>query len=241
MEDQRRIEEVVRVCGRINLRMSPAELAEVFDLFREPDWAPRYNLGPMQRALVVRLKPEGVRLAEPLQWGLVPSWAKDSKIGSQMFNARAETVATKPAFRSAFRKRRCLVPADGFYEWQKLDSKTKQAWHIYRADGTPLAMAGLWEHWTGPDGTTLESCSVITTSANEFMSEIHDRMPVILDKSLWNVWLNSDDIPAEALTELLVPCPSDWLERTAVSSLVNNVRNESPDCIRPLDVPRTLF
>ena len=230
------------MCGRINLRMSSAELAAVFDLFHEPDWAPRYNLGPMQQTLVVRLKPDGHRLAEPVQWGLVPSWAKDPKIGSQMFNARCETVATKPAFRSAFRQRRCLVPASGFYEWQQIaNQKIKQPWNIFRADGQPLAMAGVWEHWTTPDGGTLESCSVITTTANDFMAEIHNRMPVILDKSHWNLWLSPDELDPAAQSELLVPCPSDWLARTPVSTLVNNIRNESPDCVRPLDSPRTLF
>jgi len=229
------------MCGRINLHLTPAELAAVFDLFREPEWAPRYNLGPMQRVLSVRRMPEGYRLAEPLQWGLVPSWAKDPKIGSQMFNARAETVAMKPAFRSAFRKRRCLIPASGFYEWQKTGAKEKQPWNIGRADGQPLAMAGLWEHWQEPDGTTLESCTVITTTANGFMAEIHVRMPVILDPSLWDLWLDPDALEPAALSELLVPCPDDWLQRTAVSSLVNNVRNESPDCIRPLSAPQTLF
>lgn len=229
------------MCGRINLRMTPAELAKVFELFREPEWTPRYNLGPMQRALAVRRKPEGIRLAEPLQWGLVPSWAKDSKIGSQMFNARAETVATKPAFRTAFRKRRCLIPASGFYEWQRLDSRTKQAWHIYRSGGAPLALAGLWEHWTGPDGSLLESFSIITTTANQFMAELHDRMPVILEEAVWNLWLNPAEIEPAGLSELLVPCPDEWLERTAVSSFVNNIRNESPECLRPLDGPATLF
>jgi putative SOS response-associated peptidase YedK len=190
---------------------------------------------------VIRHRPEGYRLAEPLQWGLVPSWAKDPKVGSQMINARCETVVTKPAFRSAFRRRRCLIPASGFYEWQQTGSKTQQPWHIFRADGQPLALAGLWEHWTAPDGTVLESGCIMTTAANQFISEIHDRMPVILDKSLWDLWINSDDVDPAALSELLVPCPSDWLQRTPVSSLVNNVRNESPDCVRPLNLPRTLF
>ena len=229
------------MCGRINLKMSSAELARVFDLFRAPVWSPRYNLGPMQQVLVIRLMTDGYRQADRMQWGLVPSWAKESKIGSQMFNARAETVATKPSFRTAFRRRRCLIPADGFYEWQAIDKQTKQPWNIFRADGQPLALAGIWEHWTAPDGRVLESCSVITTTANEFMAELHDRMPVILDQTLWELWLNPQELEPAALTELLIPCPSDWLARTAVSSLVNNVRNESPDCIRPLESPRTLF
>ena len=229
------------MCGRINLRMSAAELAAGFELFREPDWpGPRYNLGPMQTALAIRLKPDR-RVGDGMQWGLVPSWAKDSKIGSQTFNARAETVATKPAFRSAFKQRRCLIPASGFYEWQKLDAKIKQPWNIFRADGQPLAFAGLWEQWSTPDGKTLESFTIITTQANSFMAQIHDRMPVILDKSTWNLWLDPGDVPAEALSELLIPCPSEWLEKYQVSSIVGNVRNESPECVKPIDVRTRLF
>ena len=221
------------MCGRINVRMTSAELAQVFDLLREPDWSPRFNLGPMQQVLVVRLRPEG-RVADRMQWGLVPSWAKDPKIGSQTFNARAETVATKPAFRSALKTRRCLVPASGFYEWQKF-GKTKQPWNIFRADGQPLALAGLWEHWTSAEGVKLESVTVITTTPNDFMAEIHDRMPVILGEDVWNLWLGTEVEP-HALTELLIPCPSDWLKKSPVSTLVNNVRNESPDCVRPVPV-----
>ena len=122
------------MCGRINLRASPAELQQMFDLFREPEWSPRYNLGPMQRMLAIRLQPEGTRLAEPLQWGLVPGWAKDPKIGSQMVNARGETVATKPSFRNAFKRRRCLIPVSGYYEWQVINSKTKQPWQTTTSD-----------------------------------------------------------------------------------------------------------
>ena len=170
------------MCGRINLRTSPVELAEFFELFREPDWSPRYNLGPMQPILVVRLKSGGVRLAEPLKWGLVSSWAKVSSIGSKMNNARSEQITEKPTFRIPFRQRRCLIPASGFYEWQQIGGKTKQPWHIFRADGLPLVFAGLWDQWQAPDGSVSETCAIITTQANTFMSEIHTRMPVILSK-----------------------------------------------------------
>lgn len=228
------------MCGRINLLMSPGELAAIFELFREPEWAPRYNMGPLQPILAVRQTPAG-RAADRVQWGLVPSWATDPKVGSQMFNARAETVATKPAFRSSFRRRRCLVPASGFYEWQVLDRKTRQPWNIFRADGQPLALAGLWERWTAPDGSVLESCTVITTTPNAFMAELHDRMPVILDPSVWDLWLTPDEIAPEALLELLVPCPDDWLQRFPVSTLVGNIRNESPECLKPITIPGRLF
>ena len=230
------------MCGRINLRASPVELAEFFELFREPVWSsPRFNIGPMQSILAIRQKPDGSRLAEPLHWGLVPSWAKDPSIGSKMINARSDTVATKPAYRGAFRERRCIIPASGFYEWQRLDSKTKQPWHIFRKDGQPLAFAGLWEHWQPPDGDAIESCSIITVDANKFTEEFHDRMPVILAKDDWSVWLNPNYNYPVALSKLLVPCPYEWLEKTAVSALVNSVKNDSPDCIRPVQPERTLF
>ena len=229
------------MCGRINLRASPAELQQMFDLFREPEWSPRYNLGPMQRMLAIRLQPEGTRLAEPLQWGLVPGWAKDPKIGSQMVNARGETVATKPSFRNAFKRRRCVIPVSGYYEWQIINSQTKQPWHIFRADGGVLACAGLWESWQAPDGSHLETCAIITTTPNENLAEIHDRMPVILAEEHWGVWLDPTMEEPPALTELLVPCPSDWLEKTSVSSLVNSVRHESPECLTPIKLPRSLF
>ena len=210
-------------------------------MFREPEWSPRYNLGPMQRVLAIRLQPEGTRLAEPLLWGLVPGWAKDPKIGSQMVNARGETVATKPSFRNAFKRRRCLIPVSGYYEWQIINSKTKQPWHIFRADGCVLACAGLWESWQAPDGSHLETCAIITTTPNENLAEIHDRMPVILAEEHWSLWLDPTMEEPPALTELLVSCPSDWLEKTPVSSLVNSVRHESPECLTPIRLPRSLF
>lgn len=229
------------MCGRINLWTSPAELAEFFDLFREPEWSPRYNLGPMQQILVVRIKPDGIRLAEPLQWGLVPGWARDPSVGSHMTNARSDTISSKPAYREAFKKRRCLIPANGFYEWQHVSGKTKQPWHIFRADGAPLVFAGLWEKWQTPDGDLLESCSIITTDANEFMAEIHTRMPVILSNEERNTWLDVQIDEPTVLSKLLVASPNEWLQKTPVSTLVNNVRNDSPECIQPVKAPRTLF
>jgi putative SOS response-associated peptidase YedK len=230
------------MCGRINLRATPGELAEFFELFREPVWErPRFNLGPMQNILAIRQMPDGVRVAEPLQWGLVPNWAKDASIGSKMINARSDTVATKPAFRTAFRERRCIIPASGFYEWQIVNSNTKQPWHIFRSDGKLLAFAGLWEFWQTPEGHILESCSIITTDANRFTAEFHDRMPVILAKGEWSKWLDPSYNYPVALTKLLVPSPDDWLEKTAVSTFVNSVKNDSPECIRPVKPERTLF
>ena len=229
------------MCGRINLWMSSVDLAEIFELFREPEWLPRYNLCPMQQILTVRMHPKGVRLAEPVQWGLVPSWTKSPVTGPPLNNARCETITSKPSFSDSFRKRRCLIPANGFYEWKRLDHKSKQPWNIFRDDGQPLAMAGIWDHWQTLDGDTLESCAVITTEANEFMANIHDRMPVILAKSDWDHWLNPDVTDPGSLTNLLVPCPNDWLRGNPVSSLVNSVNHDSVECIHPVKENRTLF
>ena len=229
------------MCGRINLRASPTELAEFFDLFRKPEWTPRYNLGPSQQILVVRQKIDGLRFAGTLQWGLVPAWAKDPSFGAQMNNARSDTVTSKPAFRNAIQYRRCLIPASGFYEWQHIDAKTKQPWNIFRSDGHPLAFAGLWEQFQLPDKTLLETCAVITTDANEFMREVHDRMPVILGKEDWNVWLAHHELEPHVLTSLLVPAQNDVLQKTPVSSFVNSVKNDSPECIHPIKAVRTLF
>jgi putative SOS response-associated peptidase YedK len=195
----------------------------------------------MQRMLAVRLKPEGFRLAEPLQWGLIPGWAKDPKIAAQLVNARGETVASKPSFRSAFKRQRCLIPVSGYFEWQVINSKTKQPWHIFRADGGLLPCAGLWESWQSPDGSVLETCAIITTTPNENLAEIHDRMPVILAEEHWGLWLDPTFEDPLALTQLLVPCPNELLKKTSVSSLVNSVRNESPECLTPVKLPRSLF
>jgi putative SOS response-associated peptidase YedK len=229
------------VCGRINLWTSNVDLAEVFELFREPEWEPRFNLGPMQQILTIRIHPDGVRLAEPVQWSLVPGWTRSLVSGPPLHIARSDTVGSKRSFKDSFQKRRCLIPASGFYEWKRLDNRSKQPWNIFRADGQPMAIAGIWDHWETPDGDTLESCAMITTDANEFMSQIHDRMPVILGKEHWDFWLNPKESAIEPLEKLLVPCPSEWLDGTPVSSSVNQVSHDSPDCIQPVKESRTLF
>ena len=195
--------------------------------------APRYNIAPSQGILVVRAAPDGVdgaREAAVLRWGLVPSWAKDPDIGNRMINARAETVAEKPSFRAAFRRRRCLVPATGFYEWQAANGP-KTPYNIGMADGGLFAMAGLWEHWTAPDGAAVETCAILTTEANELLRPIHARMPVIVAPGDFDLWLD----PALAMPELLEPLlrPFDPAAMAAhpVSRHVNNVRNDDPACL----------
>jgi putative SOS response-associated peptidase YedK len=202
--------------------------------------APRYNIAPTQEVPIIRLSPfldEAGEQAAPRElalarWGLVPFWAKDMKIGNRMINARGETVASKPAFRAAFRKRRCLVPADGFFEWQK-EAGGKQPWYIHAASGEPLSIAGLWELWDPPDGAQpLASCTIITTRANAFMSGLHDRMPVVLDEAGRDAWLDPAARP-EGLQALLAPPPEDLLEAWPVSRRVNSPFNEDPSLVEP--------
>jgi putative SOS response-associated peptidase YedK len=225
------------MCGRYTLLATADDLAEEF-AFGEPiTLAPRYNVAPSQDVPVVRLsEPDRKRRLEALHWGLVPHWAKDPKIGYRTINARAETVATQPAFRDAFRKRRCIVPANGFYEWQRVvvrGKEAKQPYYVHRKDGRPMGLAGLWDRWVAPDGEVLESFTIVTTEANELVQALHNRMPVILRPEDYALWLD----PAariEQLRPLLAPCPSDWLEATPVSREVNNPRNDGPGCIAPV-------
>lgn len=222
------------MCGRYTLRASPAELARIFALLREPDLKPRYNVAPGQNVAAVVFDPErSPHELVSLKWGLVPSWSKDPKIGYRTINARADTVATKPAFRAAFKRRRCLIPADGFYEWKQLDAKHKQPYYITRADERAFAFAGLFEHWTGPDGALLDTCTIITTEANEPMSALHDRMPVILADEDFDRWIDPVTQDVADLQSLLRPAPDDLLKFTPVSTLVNNPRNETRRCIEP--------
>jgi putative SOS response-associated peptidase YedK len=178
-------------------------------VFDAPLFEPRYNVAPTQTVPIVKTKDAGWESAL-VRWGLIPAWARDAKIGYRLINARADTVATKPSFRSAFKRRRCLVPADGFYEWQKA-GKGKQPFYIHRKDEEPFAFAGLWEAWENPeDGKEIQSCSLVTTEANALMAPIHDRMPVILDSATCDRWLDADE-PANDLLRLLKPFPREEL------------------------------
>ena len=207
-----------------------------------PWFAPTYNAAPQSTQPVVRVnRDSGSREFALMRWGLVPFWAKDPKFGYSTINARAEEAASKPAYREALKKRRCLVPADAFYEWQRTSEKNKQPYAIALKSGEPCALAGLWESWKPQEGPTLETFTILTTDPNELMQTIHDRMPVILAKDDWSMWLNPNyDLPV-ALTKLLIPCPDEWLEKTAVSTLINSVKNDSSECIRPVRPERTLF
>ena len=228
------------MCGRFVSSSPPDQLAKYFDVeaLGESLLDPNYNVAPTNDVYAV-LESGGVRRMEPLHWGLVPFWAKELKIGNRMINARSETAATKNAFRSAFKKRRCIVPADGFFEWQKIEgSKTKQPYYIHRRDEEPLAFAGLWEVWRGPDrdwDEPVTSCTILTTSANETMEKIHDRMPVILPPSAYDQWLDRDDDDVETLGKLLIPAPPSLLTMHTVATDVNKVQNKGPELIEHVD------
>jgi putative SOS response-associated peptidase YedK len=222
---------MVRMCGRFTLRTPLSVLARqfAFDLGPMlPGFEPRYNIAPTQDVPAVRLA-DGNRQFAMLRWGLIPSWAKDAKLAQ--INARGDTVATKPMFRTAYKKRRCLVLADGYYEWER-SGKTKLPW-LYEVDGgKPFAFAGLWESWRNPaqeDAELLESCTILTTDANELAAQVHDRMPVILDEEDYADWLAGEQIP-------LVPFATDRMTARPVSTFVNNARNQGPACVEPREV-----
>lgn len=219
------------MCGRFTLASPGNIVVEVFGLDEEPLVSPRFNIAPTQDVTVVRT-PSGRRQAGTLQWGLVPSWAKDESIGSRLINARAETVAEKPAFRAALRARRCLVLADGFYEWQPAGGR-KQPWYFRSRDGRPFAFAGLWERWQPAAGEAVESCTIITTEANDVVRPVHERMPVILPLDVVDRWLGGGS--TDVLQALLRPAPEGFLEAYPVSLRVNSPSNDDPQCIAPLE------
>ena len=231
------------MCARFNLRTPLTVLAQrfLFDLPPDVLVAPRYNIAPTQTVAVVRQPAVSAkRELALLHWGLIPSWAKDAKIAASLINARSETLAEKPAFRTALARRRCLVLADGFYEWKK-EGKQKLPYCFQLANQQPFAFAGLWERWRGPqgsDGPPLESCTIVTTTANDLCRPIHERMPVILEPADYDLWLDPAVNDSQRLLPLLAPFPADEMQTRPVNPRVNNVRNDDPSL---LDAPQTLF
>lgn len=222
------------MCGRFALYHSAAQLSERFSIERiVVDLPPRYNVAPTQPVAVV-VQPSQRHL-EAFKWGLVPFWAKDPKIGNRMINARAETLAEKPAYRAALKRRRCLIPASGFFEWKKAE-KEKIPHYIHLADDRPFAMAGLWEEWTSPADELLHTCTIITTQANDFMTPIHHRMPVILSSAAQETWLDPSLEDPSELVSLLQPYPDDDLTAHPVSKQVNKPVYDAPDCIEPASI-----
>ncbi len=219
------------MCGRYELHTHPAAIALAFGLPEPPSLAPRYNIAPMQQVPVIRQRSDGTRECVEMRWGLVPRWAKDPSIGVKMINARAETIAVKPSFRTAFSHHRCLIPADGFYEW-RATPHGKQPVHVGRKDGAPFGFAGLFERWLAADGTVLDTCSILTTTANELLRPIHERMPVIISPEDHARWLDAANLD---VTDLFAPYPSAQLTWYPVSTRVNAVRNDDPALIAPLE------
>lgn len=226
------------MCGRFVSASPPDDIARYFDAAApEQALGENYNVAPTNDVYAV-YEDGGVRRLDAFHWGLVPHWAKDPSVGNRMINARAETVAGKNAFKPSLRKRRCLIPADGFYEWKKVEGqKKKQPMFIHRPDEQPLAFAGLWTIWRNPEveGEELHSCTIITTQANATMEPIHDRMPVILDQADWDQWLDPANDDVDTLGKLLVPAPPKLIEVFPVSTDVNSVRNKGPELIARVD------
>jgi putative SOS response-associated peptidase YedK len=228
------------MCGRYTL-FKINQILQAFPWIHEPpaEDVPRYNIAPTQPILVVaNNRPDRF---EHFHWGLIPSWAKDPAVGNRMINARAETLAEKPAFRTALRRRRCLVPADGFYEWKKdPDGKTKTPMHIRMKGGDVFAFAGLWDAWHADDGSVIPSCTLITTEPNKLLADIHDRMPVIIQREDYQRWLDPRERDASELAEMLKPYPASEMEARPVSRTVNSPKNDSPDCMESMS-KETLF
>ena len=238
------------MCGRFTISEVPGQLSSQFNLTQGVTIDPSYNIAPSQMVPVIlfgSLDGSGACILGPgegdmvsmrvlvhLEWGLVPGWAKDPSIGSRMINARAETVAEKPSYRSAFRKRRCLVLADGFYEWKR-QGGSRHPYHIRMQDRSLFAFAGLWEHWTGSDGSIVRTCALITTHPNDLVKPLHGRMPVILSQDDYAVWLDPSNQDTTRLKSLLRPYPAAGMTACPVSTRVNNPENDSPDLLDPED------
>jgi putative SOS response-associated peptidase YedK len=222
------------MCGRFVLMTLGRDLAQRFELAQEPPLEARYNIAPTQAVAVIRPgeSADSPRRLDVMRWGLVPFWSKDPLGGAPLINARAETAATKPAFRAAYRHRRCLIPADGFYEWKR-ESGKKQPYYLSMGDAKVFAFAGLWEHWENPEGSIIESCAILTTSANELVQSIHDRMPVILEPRNYQVWLDPKAKVGDNLQDLLKPYPGQDLAMRPIHPKMNKASYDAADCLAP--------
>ena len=220
------------MCGRYTLTSAPEAIRALFRHAEQPNFPARYNIAPSQPIAIVRLV-EGKRHFALVRWGLLPSWVKDPKSFALLINARGESAADKPAFRAAMKRRRYLIPADGFYEWQAGGAR-KQPFYVRAKAGGALAFAGLWETWMGPNGEELETAAIVTTRANRTLAPIHDRMPVIVPPDGFDLWLNCADVDAKTAAALIAPAPDGLLEAFPISTAVNRVANDSERLIAPL-------
>jgi putative SOS response-associated peptidase YedK len=220
------------MCGRYTLTSSPEALRALFRYEEQPNFPPRYNIAPTQPVAIVRLV-DGKRHFALVRWGLLPSWVNDPKTFTLLINARGESAAEKPAFRAAMKRRRCLIPADGFYEWQA-GGERKRPFYVRAKSGAPLAFAGLWETWTGPNGEELETAAIVTTRANRALSSIHDRMPVIVPPEGFDLWLDTANVDAATAAALIAPAPENLLEAYEISTAVNRAANDNPKLLEPV-------
>jgi putative SOS response-associated peptidase YedK len=220
------------MCGRYMLTSSPEVLRALFRYAEQPNFPPRYNVTPTQPIPIVRLV-DGKRQFALVRWGLLPSWVKDPKTFTLLINARGESAAEKPAFRAAMKRRRCLIPADGFYEWQAAGDR-KRPFYVRAKSGAPLAFAGLWETWTGPNGEELETAAIVTTQANRTLKPIHDRMPVIVPPEGFDLWLDGANVDATTAAALIAPAPEGLLEAYEISTAVNRTANDNPNLLEPV-------
>ena len=223
------------MCGRYAVTSAPEAIRALFGYPEQPNFPPRYNVAPTQPIAIVRLI-EGKRQFALVRWGLLPSWVKDPKSFSLLINARGESVSDKPAFAAAMKYRRCLVPADGFYEWKVIGPR-KQPYYVRAKSGQPLAFAGLWESWTGPNGEEMETAAIVTTRANQSLSGIHERMPVIVPPEAFNLWLDCANVDAETAAGLIAPASEDLLEAYEVSTAVNRTANDNPGLVERYAAP----
>ena len=228
------------MCGRYRLSRRKQILEEHFaTISGDEDWSPRYNIAPTQPVPIIRQNPkEPIRDLSLVRWGLIPSWATDSSVGARMINARSETATTKPAFRDALKSRRCLIPADGFYEWSRT-GKAKQPYCCEVAEGELFAFAGIWDRWRDQNGNAVETCSILTTTPNAVTSAIHDRMPVILDPDSYNLWLDPGMRDVSSVSELLKPCDARLMRCYPVSIRINRVANDDQECSSPVELAQT--
>jgi putative SOS response-associated peptidase YedK len=221
------------MCGRYTLTASPEALRALFRYEEQPNFPPRYNIAPTQPIPIVRLV-DGKRHFALVRWGLLPSWVKDPKCFTLLINARGESAAEKPAFRAAMKRRRCLMPADGFYEWQKAGER-KRPFCVHAKSGAPLASAGLWETGTGPNGEELETAAIVTTRANKTLAAIHERMPVIVPPEAFDLWLDGANVDATTASALIAPAPDNLLEAHEISTAVNRTANDNPKLLEPVE------
>ena len=223
------------MCGRFTLTVDPADLKDTFDAYTFPtQFSPRFNISPTQPVLAI--PNDAKNRADFFLWGLIPSWSKDPTIGNKLINARGETIAEKPSFRGGFKYKRCLIPADGFYEWKaQSGAKTKTPYFIHMKDHKPFAFAGLWDEWQSPDGDAVRTCTIITTEPNDLMSALHNRMPVILHPKDYDLWLDLAPQTPDKLLHLIKPYPADNMSAYPVSTLVNKPGNDQPECVVPVN------